>query len=282
VVALAMAVFLLAALQQRRGLCLATCALLPWLHPTGVIVAVALALSSALDPARPAAGAAATLRRAAPALAAAGFGAASVALLWNQLYLGSAVSGGYASSIEGALLSRPPLAVFFGEYLSQCALFAPVPVLLGLGALAVAPPEAPRAAGWRLLSLPLGLMLALGGLFSLLAYSMGHDPVRRLAVVWVAWGFAAGRIWDALPLTPFVPRAVWLVSLALGSYWFRLREFNYFLAADGSRLPRLQWLSWRAEGHPCWWLPPLALAVTALAASAPLWRLLGPRVGRRG
>jgi hypothetical protein len=211
-----------------------------------------------------------TLRRAAPALLVSATAAASVALCWNLYYLGSLVGGGYAQSIPGALFSRSPLRVFFDEYLSQCALFVPLPVLLGLGALRQG------RTGLRLLSIPIGLLLGLAGLFSVLAYSMGHEPVRRLAVVWLAWGFVVGRVWDRLRASSLIARGSSMASVLLGFYWFQLREWNYYyLGDDGSRLPLLQWLTWRAEGYAWWWLWPAALLGTALLAGAAIWRLLG-------
>ena len=275
VVGLALAGFVWGVVSPSRATRIAVCALLPWLHPTGAVVAGVVIAAGAADPASHTAPRAhALFRYARGPLLAASLAALSVMLIWNLLYHGSWWGGGYAYSVPGALLTRSPLRVFLDEYLIQCATFAAIPALLAASALRQG------LSGLRLLALPGGLFLAIAGLFSFLSYTLGHDPVRRLAVVWLSCAYTVARVWDGLDASPRLARGLLLLSPLLGVYWFTLREWNYYRAADGSMLPLVQWLTWWREGSAWWWLWPAACALLGLWAGARLWAgLSGTRTG---
>jgi hypothetical protein len=240
--------------------------LLPWTHPTGFVVAPILALGSLVD--EPVV-APAALREAGGALAAAVASVASVLVAWNLLYHGSWWGGGYAAAVPSGLLTAPPASVWLRDYASQCALFVPLLVMLGTAALGGG------ARGLRLLAVPLALFLGLSFLFSLYSPTLGQDPVRRLAPVWLAWGWLAGSVWDRLGLRGGTAWGLCALSLAISVYWFLLRESN-FVSPGGTSYPLVWWLPATGDGGPAlrWVGYPLALAL-ALAGAAGAWRLRG-------
>lgn len=238
--------------------------LLPWTHPTGFVLAPILALG------RLAGGAPAELaawRETVAALAAAIASVASVLVVWNHLYHGNWWGGGYAAAVPSGLLTRPPASVWLQDYASQCALFVPLLVTLGTAALGTG------RDGRRLLALPLGLLLGVSFLFSLYSPTLGQDPVRRLAPVWLAWGFVVGRVWDRLELRDATAWGLLTLSLAIGLYWFLLRE-STFGSPGGVSYPLLWWLERAMKGDAAWgWLGyPLTLGLAGVGGA---WKLRG-------
>ena len=238
--------------------------LLPWAHPTGFVLAPILALGGLVDEAT---GWAAGWRDAGAALLAAIASVASVLIVWNHLYHGSWWGGGYAAAVPSGLLKRPPATVWLQDYASQCALFVPLLVTLGAAALG------DRHRGLRLLAMPLALFVGVSFLFSVFSPTLGQDPVRRLAPVWLAWGWLVGSVWDELDLRGTTAWGLIALSLVIGVYWFLLRESNIG-SPSGVSYPLVWWFRLAAEGDPAgrWLGYPLALG---LACGVWAWKLRG-------
>lgn len=265
------AAFLWADASDRRWLRAAACAGLPWVHPTGCLLAPALALEAgdgavwSRDPARRVArGEALRL------LLLAGSSVLAVMLVWNLLYHGQLWAGGYAGS--RGFFAKPPgwiVRYFVGESL----LLAPLLIALSLIGAAGA---GLRGAGLlRLPLLVLGLHLAL---FMVFSTAEGQEPARRLASVWFVWGWALGRGWDRLQLSRAATLGLLLWSILLGFYWFEMREWNYYPAGPGLYYPLVLWVTLARTGEPAW-LYAVPVATLTLVAGWAAWRLarlIGP------
>lgn len=264
VVGLLIALHLWGVAAGSRAASIGALVLLPWTHPTGFVLAPILALGRLAGgaPVGPAA-----WRETGAALAASIASVVSVLVVWNHLYHGNWWGGGYAAAVPSGLLTRPPASVWLQDYASQCALFVPLLVTLGTAALGGG------RRGLRLLATPLALFLGVTLLFSLYSPTLGQDPVRRLAPVWLAWGWLVGRVWDRLELRGATAWGLLTLNLGIGLYWFLLRE-STFGAPGGVSYPLVWWLERAVDGAPAWrWLGyPLALGTAGAAAA---WRLRG-------
>lgn len=274
VVGFLLALFLFGRLRRSFVTEALACLLLPWVHPTGCLLAPALALSGLADadfwsPEQPKR--ALVVADVARLFAIAATSVLGVFVLWNQLYHGHWWGGGYAT--QGAtrgLFARPPLdAVIF--YLSESLLF--VPLLLALAAVGGI---AAGRNGIRWLALPFSLLGLYLALFAIFSTSGGQEPARRLSVVWLAWGLVVGRTWDRLGLRGRQPHGLLAMSLLMGFYWFELREWNYYPAGDGGYYPLVVWVTLALREGPTWELlmPVFALSALGLLAVRRLWRLL--------
>jgi len=276
VVGFLLALFLSGSLRQSFVTEAVACAVLPWVHPTGCLLAPALAVSGVAD-ASFWKGDHQKRRRVFPNVARLlGIAVASVLgvfVLWNHLYHGNWWGGGYATQGAAArgLLARPP-GDAVAYYLSESLLFAPV-----LLALAVTGAFAAGRNGLHSLALPAWLLMLYLALFAIFSTAAGQEPARRLSVVWLAWGLVVGRTWDRLGLGGLVPHGLLAISLLMGFYWFELREWNYYPAGDGLYYPLVLWVTLALRDGPTWRLvvPVLALSVMGLLAMERLWRLLG-------
>jgi hypothetical protein len=141
-------------------------------------------------------------------------------------------------------VSAAPARVFLSAYASQLALFVPA---IALPCIAVLGPGGREAR--RLALLPAASFAAIAGLFSVYAPPLGQDEVRRLAVVWPTFGLLLALAVDTLPLTGRTLGALAAANLALGVYWFQLREFIFHTPA-GTPHPAVLWLDWLLEGRP--------------------------------
>jgi hypothetical protein len=227
-------------------------------HPTGCLLAPALALFAEDGAAWPAGPRRADARRAvARLLPLAVASVLTVLLIWNLLYHGHFWTGGYAGS-KGFFATPPTWLVRY--FVSDSLLLAPLPILLALIGAAAAGRE-----GGRMLLLPL-LVLALHlGLFAVFSTAEGQEPARRLASVWFVWGWALGRTWDRLQLGRFAAGGLLVMSVLLGFYWFEMREWNYYAAPSGGYYPLVLWVTLALGDQPAW---TYVLPVTALAAAA--------------
>ena len=257
----------LAAARGRRLLPRTTIAAgLPWCHPTGSLLAPLLALSDVAMPGFPdkdASGTRPRVRQAALLLACAAFGTLSVLVIWNWLYHGDLLGGGYALYGAGsAVMLLPPLDVA-RYYVQKSLLFVPVLLLLAVsGAL-----QAGRE-GLRTLALPAALLTAFLTVFSLYTHPTAVEPARRLSTVWFVLGFAAGRGFDRLALSRAAALGLTLLSMLNGLYWYRLLESDFYPWYDGSWEPLVLWITLAIQGRPLWWSAvPIAL-LSALGCHA--------------
>jgi len=233
---------------------------LPWIHPTGCLLAPALALFAVDGAAWHAGPARRDARRVVGvSLLASVASALAVLLVWNQLYHGHFWAGGYAGS-KGFFANSPSWLVRY--FVSDSLLLAPLPILLALVGAAAGGPR-----GLRLLWLPLLLLALHLGLFAIFSTAEGQEPARRLASVWFVWGWALGRTWDRLGFGRFATGGLLVMSVLLGFYWFEMREWNYYAAPDGGYYPLVLWVTRALGRQPAWtWAWPVALL-----AAAGLW-----------
>lgn len=261
--AVLVAAFLLASVRKRFRIQAAIAYALPWCHPTGSLLAPLLALGEGLAPDESGGSRKGALRRVAWLLGVALLGTASVALLWNRWYHGR-FGGGYAQyGVASEALhfpSYPIAAAYLGDSLLR------VPLLLML-AVATAVHGGRRAL--RRLALPFGLLVAHLALFSMYRETFLIEPSRRLAVTWLALGFAIGATFDRLRLSAQTSSALALLSLLAGVYWYRLVEANYYAWADGSYEPLVWWITLAVAGRSSvlWAGPIVALGVFGAIAA---------------
>jgi hypothetical protein len=248
------------------------CLLLPWVHPTGGLIALAVAgfglaeavLSDSAQRRRALADAASLFALAAGSLA-------GVIVVWNHLYHGHWWGGGYATQgATRALFARSPVeSVAF--FVSESLLFVPVLLMLAVtGALAAG------REGLRWLALSVWLLALHLLLFAIFTPGAGQEPARRLSVVWLVWGLTVGLAWDRLRLPGTQAAGLLAINALLGFYWFELREWNYYPAGDGAYYPLVLWvtLALREGPTPRLVVPVVALTALALVAARRLWRLL--------
>ncbi len=253
----------------------AACLLLPWVHPTGCLIAPGVSVFGLIETYSPGRERPRTLAVVAESRRVAAVAAASVAsvlLVWNYGYHGHWWGGGYATQGATAwgLFARPPLQAL-AFYSSECALLEPV-----LLALAAAGANAAGRAGLRWLALAVWLLVLHLALFAVFSSSLGQEPARRLSVVWLAWGLVVGLTWDRLQLPGRAAHGLIALNLLLGFYWFELREWNYYPARDGAYYPLVLWVTLALRDGPTAALviPLLAVCALGLLAGARLWRLL--------
>jgi hypothetical protein len=237
---------------------------LPWVHPTGVLLALSLS-AFADDGAAWRAGAdRPRAQRRALGLAVASLAStAGVALAWN-LGMHGQLLGGYGA---GGFLVLPPwesALYFFRESL----LLVPLVMLLAVAGAAASLRSRPLALGLPLLALGLHLLL-----FAFFSTPSGQEPARRLATVWLLWGFSLASTFDGLRLGAGATRGLLVLSLLLGAYWFELREWNYYPAPGGGYYPLVAWVTLAVKGNPAWrYLLPVSLLLAGAAlASVRLW-----------
>lgn len=235
--------------RSRLGLALA-CGVLPWVHPTGVVLAAGLACASLVDGSGDRGFAA---RNALPALAV----SFAALLAWNASSHGHALAGGYGGEAGGRqYLGRDPAGAAL-YYLAESIRLAAI-VLLPLVACGFGPRR-------RVLALPALLLVLHVGLFAVLSQPTGQEPGRRLAVVWLAALPALAFGWERL--RPGLGAALLLLAAALawGLLRFWASEAHYFPAGDGTYLPLVWWLAAARAGAP---LPAILVPLGTLVAAA--------------
>lgn len=239
-------------------------ATLPWVHPTGAVLALALAAAGWLPGVEP--------RRRTLALgASAAFGCAGV-LLWNVAYHGHWLIGGYAQvggeRFFGATAALTGLAVMARDGLLQA------PIAIALVALVA---RAHGRAAWPWLREPLIVTLSLLALF---ATYYEHDTPRRLSVAWPLLGVPIALGWRGLRWPDAAGRLAIAASLAVGLYWFEAAMGSYYETAGGVPLPGVFWAELAvAHGWSVIWMLPVALLLGALVWS--FHRSFGPPEERR-
>jgi hypothetical protein len=264
VLAALVAVFLWADAIDHAWLRAASVASLPWVHPTGSLLALSLsafvadgsAWSAGDGGRRPA------RRRALVLGLSSAVSSAAVLLLWNLGGHGQWL-GGYGAS--GFFVIPPWESASF--FLREGLLLVPL-----LVALAIAGAVATGRGFLRPLGLPLSALALHLLLFAIFSTPSGQEPARRLATVWLLWGFSLGRGFDALRLSAGATRGLLLMGALLGFYWFEMREWNYYPAADGGYYPLVAWVTLAVEGRPAWqYLLPVSLLLAGAALAS--WRL---------
>jgi len=250
---------------------------LPWCHPTASLIAPVLAAGElfARGPGEPRREA---WLRAARLFALSVAGTLTTALVWNGWYH-RRWGGGYALyGVLGGVLQLPPLQVA-SAYLKESLLHVPLLLMISAAALI-----AGGRAGAKQFFVPIAMLAAHLLLFSLYSYSFLIEPARRLAVVWVTFGFALGGTFDRLRLSERTAAALVLLSLLSGVYWYRLVEANYYAWADGSYEPLVGWITLAVAGRSAalWALPVALLSGFAGFAGFRLSRAFAPATSGTG
>lgn len=227
-------------------------ALLPWAHPTGLVLGATLAGLALLERRR---------QGLAEALAGAVSTAAFVAF-WNYGFHGHWLKGGYASlePAEGAFGALPPLV---GLRLQLVEVLSMSPLPLAASAVVLASGPGRHSFARRLLPGAASLA-ALLALFST-HYFQGvpGEPTRHLAVVWPLFLVALARSWPASR-----PARGLLLALLGAQAFLSLRLFfhfdgRYHEGPLGLFYPSVLWVKLAIDGHT---LPAaLGLAVVVLA-----------------
>lgn len=228
--------------DERRGRALQWIAglVLPWAHPTGVIVAIALALSVLLEAPR---GFGGRLRKAAPLAAAGAAGTLSVMLIWNLGVHGDLLRGGYGAYDPAAGFAH--VSPLRGAWRYTAALAPQVGLLVGLAAAAWAAsrPRVPPAAT----AAPLVTL----GLLALFSTFYQPEPARRLACAWPAWGALLGHTWDRID-RPRAAAGLTVLAAMLGLHFFLREEGRYFEGPGGLFYPAVLWVELLLDGRSPW------------------------------
>ncbi len=266
-----------------RGLALA---LLPWAHPTGLVLAAAL---GGLD----------VLRQGRAAWREAIAGAASTLLflgMWNYAFHGHWLKGGYASlEPSGGAFSVHSAWSGIGFQLAE-VLGNPMP----LAATLVVGSAHGRWERLRDLAPGYLALLTLLLLFSTHYFRVPGEPTRHLAVVWPMVHIGLARAW---PTQLWARRLLWglLVAQAvLSIHWFFRFDGRYWEGPAGLFYPGVLWVKLAIDGRPglaALGLLPALFALVALLAtlrslakaasgeadmSAPLARGASERASTRG
>jgi hypothetical protein len=239
------------------------CFLLAWTNPTGPFLAGALIGADVLVRFLQASERAKHLL---PPVLATIAGNLSVLVLWNLLFHGS-LWGGYARYDMVRFGVRSPLegiVIYVGQSLPQ------VFVLIGVVAAGLV---ACRGRWASLLAHPVAL---LGVVLAVFSTHYVPEPVRRLSVVWPAWGLAAGRTWDPLSWRRPWPQTLLAVGALVGFYWFMVHDGRHYQGPGGLFYPGVLWVELAVAGRPLWvWALPVAVLLGVLVVSASkVWRLL--------
>jgi len=220
-------VFLVAAFfaggsQQKALVCLA----LPWVHALGPEISAALVLGTGIEAFLDGRPLGSVSLEALGALV----GIASVIVLWNHLYEGNWLLGGYAPYRVETYLQNPLKGLH--RYLGALVLGAPF--LLGLGLWGwTASGKVPGAA----VALTLTVVLVLAN-----SPFARTDEARRVVVAAPAWGMVVGQTWDRLRLRPLWAEATLLLGAVPGVY-FLMQAGNYYTTPWGIYfLPTSLWL----------------------------------------
>lgn len=238
--------------------------LLPWAHATGPMVGGILLGAEALHGVGPG-----QRRPLFVLLLCLGLGEASLVGLWNAGYHGSWWGGGYARYYRSRpMLGVAPLLPGLLRHLGSLLLEGPA--LLLVAAAALRPP--PRGA-WRAVAPAALLSLALAAFF---ATFHQVEPTRRLALVWPAWGLAAGLAFDRVARWRVAPGVLLLVTGLVSFHWFLAVEGRYYLGPGGSFYPSVLWVRQLLEHGACatTLAPPLGLTLLLVVAGARVGRTL--------
>jgi hypothetical protein len=226
--------------------------LLPWVHPTGAVLAVALALA-ALPPRG-------TRRVGAALLGAAAAGCLSVALVWNLGFHGSLVAGGYTLVGGERFFGATNPALGLLRMLRAFALLAPFP--LALLVLAVRRMPDLRRAELR------DPLVMLGALLLLFASYYQHDTARRFSIVLpslvLPMALAADEVRWRFPARHVIVG----LGLVVGSAWFVREAGHYYPGPDGLFYPSVVWVKLAIDrGLSAAWGLPVACLVAALCVA---------------
>ncbi len=237
-----------------RGLALA---LLPWAHPTGLVLGAAL-------------GGLAVLRQGRAAWREAVAGASSTLLLlglWNYGFHGHWLKGGYASlEPSGGAFGVHSLWSGLVFQLAE-VLENPMPLAATLVVLASA------YGRWqRLRDLAPGYLalFTLLLLFSTHYFHVAGEPTRHLAVVWPMVHIGLARAW---PAQPWARRLLWGLLIAqavLSIHWFVALDGRYWEGPGGFFYPGVLWVKLAIDGRlglAALGLLPVLLALVALIAT---------------
>jgi hypothetical protein len=241
----------------------ACCALLPWTHPTGPMIAVALVLGVALDQAVRR-GLSGVLPAVLPPLVGTLVGSLTVLVFWNHLYEGSWLHGGYAAYAV-PLVSRDPLPALLACP-ESLVLGAPVLVLCLLLGLARSPGWRPPRAEALVLTLVLPAATALTLLFVFNLPLDRGEATRRVAALMPAWGAVVGG--GLIPVRYARPLVLGSILQAL---LFLPEQANYYFTPGGIVVSPCLWVRLLQVGTP--W--PVVALMVGLLLGLLLWGARG-------
>jgi hypothetical protein len=227
--------------------------LLPWVHPTGAVLAVALSAATLLRGGAPA-------RSAAVLLGAATLGCLSLALLWNLGYHGHLVAGGYTLVGGERFFGATQPLLGLQRMLADLLRMAPLPLLL----LALAAMQS-RGSSLRELREPLLMAAALLALF---ASYYQQDTARRFSAVLLTLVLPVGLAAERLPWRFPARQLTVAVALGVGAAWFMHEAGHYYQGPDGLFYPSVWWVKLAIDhGVSAAWVVPLLLLLGLLAAA---------------
>ncbi|MBN2372113.1 MAG: hypothetical protein JXO72_16680 [Vicinamibacteria bacterium] len=240
-----------------RGL---VCAVLPWVHATGPVVAVALVVAEALVAWRAAGSEPGRVRRTllacTPVLLGVTLGLLSWLWLWNYLYHGSWWGGGYAQYRGDRFFRLHNPLIGFWRYGRDAAVQTPLLFLIAV-------------LGWRKVArsaiTDVALFLAAALIVFFSPFS-SEEPARRLSPIVPALAVVVGLAWDRLRWSPIAARLLLAISIPIGDFWlFRLESFAPTRWGD---FPPILWIRLADQGAPSWLtvVPVLVLIAVALFA----------------
>ena len=231
-------------------------ALLPWTHPTGVLLAACNVVASTLSTrGRPMD----RLRSAGPALAGALAGSLSVVYLWNHLYHENWLAGGY-----GLYPAQNSLAaVWLGKGLWAHARILIPQLAVVIVVIAVGRPRGMPTAVWAYPAVALSVLFVFFSAFS------HPEPARRLAPAFMPWVPAVALAWSRWPDRYGRPLLIAAASLALGLHHFMDFVGRYLEGPGGYIYPDVFWVGWIIGGAPAvQWSAPVLLALLAIGVGA--------------
>lgn len=237
---------------------LACLVLLPWIHPTGFVLAPVLAGAELL---RRGPRHATALVVSAGLLASLGFG-----LLWNYGYHGQLLAGGYGQAGGWRFFNTNPL---YGAWTLVRDLLRDAPFALALPVLA-----AIRGGGGRARTACWLPAIAFAAIVVLFASLYDREAWRRFAPVVPLLGLPLGLGWSQLGWPLERTGLVAFASIAWGIQRLLAITGAYYPGPDGLFYPAIVWVKLALdEGWSASWALPVAALGFALAG---LWRRVFP------
>ncbi len=229
---------------------------LPWTHPTGVLLSAGNVVASVLSTRGRAIQ---RLRSAGPGLAGALVGCLGVVLLWNHLYHGNWLAGGYGLYPAQNSLAAVSLANGFWHHarvvLPQLAVVVVV--------IIVGRPRGVPTAVWAYPVVALSVLLVFFSAFS------HPEPERRLAAAIPAWVPAVALAWSRWSERYRRPPLLAATSFALGLHHFMGFVGRYLEGPGGQLYPDAFWVGWIIRGAPvAQWSAPVLLALASISVGA--------------
>ena len=231
--------------------------LLPWIHPTGFVLAPVLAGAEALRRGP---------RRATALIVSSGLLASpAFSVLWNYGYHGQLLAGGYSQAGGWVFFNTNP---FYGAWTLVRDLLRDAPFAVALPILVAIRAAGRARAAWWLPAITLAVIVAL------FASLFEREAWRRFAPAMPLLGLPLGLGWSRLEWPLDRARLLAFVSIAWSVQRLLAAMGAYYPGPDGLFYPAVVWFKLAIdEGWSASWALPVAGLLIALVV---LWRRVFP------